>query len=233
MNKRKLFTLALTLCMVAILAIGGTLAYFTDTEIAKNTFTVGDIEIDLFEHDEEGNEVEELEFEKVLPGVKYDKDPTIENIGENDAYVRVKVTVANALNWSQFYGNGFLMNEANFNAMIADTLGEDWEITDIEHVFGGEYGTDAIVTINYTKKLAPGETTTPVFTKVMLPASMTETDITTFLAGDGVFHLDVLAEAIQADSFVDHWTFDENATEFPAGPDQYAWEAAFEAYDAA
>ena len=32
MSKRKILSLALTLCMVAILAVGGTLAYFQDTD---------------------------------------------------------------------------------------------------------------------------------------------------------------------------------------------------------
>ena len=45
MNKRKLLTLALTLCMIAILAIGGTLAYFTDTDVNKNVMTVGNVQI--------------------------------------------------------------------------------------------------------------------------------------------------------------------------------------------
>jgi len=45
MNKRKLLTLAMTLCMVAILAIGGTLAYFTDTDSAKNVMTLGGVDI--------------------------------------------------------------------------------------------------------------------------------------------------------------------------------------------
>jgi len=45
MNKRKLFTLALTLCMVAILAIGGSLAYFTDSDGATNVMTTGNVKI--------------------------------------------------------------------------------------------------------------------------------------------------------------------------------------------
>lgn len=45
MNKRKIMTLALTVCMVAILAIGGSLAYLTDTDAAKNVMTVGNVKI--------------------------------------------------------------------------------------------------------------------------------------------------------------------------------------------
>ena len=49
MSKRKIVLLASALCMVAILAIGGTLAYFTDTQAVENTFTVGNVKIQLLE----------------------------------------------------------------------------------------------------------------------------------------------------------------------------------------
>lgn len=49
MNKRKLLLVALALSMVAILAVGGTLAYFTDTADAVNTFTIGKVNIELIE----------------------------------------------------------------------------------------------------------------------------------------------------------------------------------------
>ena len=59
MSKRKILSLALTICMVAILAVGGTLAYFTDTDEATNTFTVGGVNIELVEQervfDKDGN----------------------------------------------------------------------------------------------------------------------------------------------------------------------------------
>ena len=43
----------LAICLVAIVAVtaiaGATLAYFTDTDTQVNTFTVGNVKIDLFE----------------------------------------------------------------------------------------------------------------------------------------------------------------------------------------
>ena len=47
MSKRKILALASAVCMVAILAIGGTLAYFTDKDEATNTFTTGKVDITL------------------------------------------------------------------------------------------------------------------------------------------------------------------------------------------
>ncbi|MDD6871337.1 MAG: TasA family protein, partial [Clostridiales bacterium] len=49
MTKKKSLVLALTIAMVAILAVGGSLAYLTDTKTATNTFTVGNVKIDLIE----------------------------------------------------------------------------------------------------------------------------------------------------------------------------------------
>lgn len=49
MTKKKILVLALTIAMVAILAVGGSLAYLTDTQTAKNTFTIGNVKIELLE----------------------------------------------------------------------------------------------------------------------------------------------------------------------------------------
>lgn len=84
MNKRKTLALALTLCMVAILAIGGSLAYFTDTDEETNTFTLGNVKIDLLEKFDEQNAV-------LRPGSqttnKIEKKVWIKNVGTENAYV--------------------------------------------------------------------------------------------------------------------------------------------------
>ena len=50
MNKRKLMLVAVALCMVAVLVTGGTLAYLTDSEYKENTFTLGNVTIDIEEY---------------------------------------------------------------------------------------------------------------------------------------------------------------------------------------
>lgn len=47
--KRKLMTSALIIAMLAVLVAGASLAYFTDTDSAANTFTVGNVDITLYE----------------------------------------------------------------------------------------------------------------------------------------------------------------------------------------
>lgn len=49
MNKKKVLIAVAALCIMATIAIGGTLAYLTDTDNAKNTFTVGNVKIKLLE----------------------------------------------------------------------------------------------------------------------------------------------------------------------------------------
>lgn len=122
MTKKKILVLALTIAMVAILAVGGSLAYLTDNKSATNTFTVGNVKIELFEKqrktDEEGNKTTNLEDfaqnKKLYPivgsaqGEKdaigmptaknyIDKMVTIENTGSEDAYIRAYFAIPSAL----------------------------------------------------------------------------------------------------------------------------------------
>lgn len=85
MNKRKLLALALSLCMVAILAVGGTLAYFTSEDQATNVFTMGNVEIDLEETFKQNSEL--------TPGLDIEKKVWVENTGSKPAYVRVHIAL--------------------------------------------------------------------------------------------------------------------------------------------
>ena len=49
MNKKKILTLCLVACLAITAIAGASLAYFTDTKSATNTFTVGNVSIDLIE----------------------------------------------------------------------------------------------------------------------------------------------------------------------------------------
>lgn len=111
MSKRKILTLALTIAMAAILAIGGTLAYFTDFDQVENVFTIGDLDIDVCEtvgiKDKDGIPVtsfidvpdgdeEGHTFENLMPTYTAVKDVDVKNVSEtNDAYVRVFITMNN------------------------------------------------------------------------------------------------------------------------------------------
>ena len=91
--KKKILALCLVVALAATAVIGGTLAYFTDTDTETNTFTVGNVKIDL---------VEEFEQDALLmPGTKtqnnVEKKVTVKNVGTNDAYMWIEVWVPAAL----------------------------------------------------------------------------------------------------------------------------------------
>ena len=107
MSKRKIMLAALSLCMVAILAVGGSLAYLTDTDNATNVFTVGNVQIEQYEKDRDGNPYDREEPKKVFPivddktgtdglhtGENYiDKIVTVENTGTESAYIRTFIAI--------------------------------------------------------------------------------------------------------------------------------------------
>lgn len=117
MKKKTILVAAIAVMLVAALVVGGTLAYFTDTKDAKNTFTVGNVSIDLIEQqrNEDGSKLVAFEQGKTLypivgsaQGEKdnwgmpvaenyVDKIINVKNTGKSDAYVRVYVAVPTAL----------------------------------------------------------------------------------------------------------------------------------------
>lgn len=76
MKKKNLLMMALSLCMVAVIAVGGTLAYLSDTDGAlKNTFTFADnISVDLYETVNGARNDSGTTFQNVVPGVPVEKD---------------------------------------------------------------------------------------------------------------------------------------------------------------
>ena len=88
MKKKTILVAAIAVMLVAALVVGGTLAYFTDkTEAKQNTFTVGNVGIDLTETAWDANADHTL-----VPDKFYDKNPTITvDAKSQDAYVFLKL----------------------------------------------------------------------------------------------------------------------------------------------
>lgn len=90
MKKKTILVAAIAVMLVAALVVGGTLAYFTDTKTADNTFTMGNVAITLDEKNANpdaptgSGRVTENTY-NVYPGLIVDKDPTVTNVGSNDA----------------------------------------------------------------------------------------------------------------------------------------------------
>lgn len=108
--KKKIVALSLCVAMLAIAVIGGTLAYFTDKDQVNNTFTIGNIDIDLYEKSDcdgdgeldEKEYQEYLKYSNIMPGDALPKEAHIRNQSDkNAAYVRVFVLVNNYLETNQ------------------------------------------------------------------------------------------------------------------------------------
>lgn len=176
--KKKILTLGLVAALSATAAIGGTLAYFTDTADATNTFTVGNVEIELTEPKwTEAVKNTDGKMENVYPGQILDKDPTVTNNGKNPCFVRVSVS-----NLDQFGTEGTI---AYLTGDEKDKLGADW-------VKEGNY-------FYYTKELAASEATSALFDQIKIPAGLTngKEDRYNKIAKDIV----VNAEAVQSQGF--------------------------------
>jgi len=93
MNRKKLTALIMVLALAFTTLVGGTLAYFTDDDDAVNTFTVGNVEIDLFETPDDNNDGEwDGQLTALAPGLKIDKNVWVKNTSKtNDAYIRVHI----------------------------------------------------------------------------------------------------------------------------------------------
>lgn len=70
--KKKILTLSLVVALAATALIGGTLAYFTDTDDATNEFTVGNVDIELDEPEWDENKIP-----TIMPGKVIVKDPVV------------------------------------------------------------------------------------------------------------------------------------------------------------
>lgn len=85
MNKKKTIIAAVVLILVYM--IGGAIAYFTDTDSVTNTFTIGNVDIEVLEPNWDSTNAENL-----MPGDTVTKDPKIHNKSTtNPAYVFMKV----------------------------------------------------------------------------------------------------------------------------------------------
>lgn len=219
--KKQVLAVSAVLGIAAIALSAGTLAYFTDqTETVKNTFTVGnvDITLDEAEVDPETNKVKEGSttrvlantYENVAPGTTLDKDPTITNVGKNDAWVRIKL---------QFTGNSYFQQDLNdVMSVLSGMAGDDEEFVwktsvkpeNFNRVFVGYDNSkwDAKETkdktffatpenfiyewtFTYKEKLAKDETA-KLFDAVKLSSKVEHISD---------FDINLIAEAVQADGF--------------------------------
>ncbi|MGI6161623.1 MAG: TasA family protein [Christensenellales bacterium] len=90
MKKKVLITVLAAVLLVA-LAVGGTLAWLTDTASVTNVFTLGDVKISLDEENWVPNS-------KIVPGAEIAKDPVVTvEANSEECYVFVEIDVPAAM----------------------------------------------------------------------------------------------------------------------------------------
>lgn len=176
MNKKKLLTAAVSTALVAVVGIGATLAYFTDTDEVSNVVTMGHVDIALSEEETGNIPGEGLTFDNVMPGDVLDKTPQILLYADSqDAYVRMKMDIEIT---------GGIITEADIEE-LRQGLTEDITGTDT----GWYLGADGYY--YYNEALSADEKVT-FFDKVRIPTDWKNN------TADGSFTIKLTAEAIQA-----------------------------------
>lgn len=185
--KKKLIALCLIIVMIAVAAIGGTLAYFTDSDAESNVFTMGSVEIDLSESNWTAPA-------NTVPGVSYAKNPVVENTGTNDAWIRVDVTLSDATAF-QVAANKYSLD---IKSMFVNLNTTDW--TCVSTIPDTTSDTLTFV-FYYNTALTAGASTQELFTAVKIPGVFTNTDMEAICSkitpNDGKFTIDIQAHAIQ------------------------------------
>ncbi len=181
MTKKKIVSLALAAVLAVVAVTGASLAYFSDKDTAKNTFTVGNVKIDLIQQEKTANGLADFTQEKtLLPGTQTDgnalsKIVTVKNTGKNDAWVWVELLIPkylvsseyptneskNALHWNSYGCFNVEYNAGNYwNGAITDGIINNQhavtnnEMVAVENGLWNDYkyvGTETVNNIEYVK----------------------------------------------------------------------------------
>ena len=118
MSKKKIVSLSLVVALCATLVIGASLAYFTDTKEATNTFTVGNVKIELYE-----SKLHRVNAGATTAGRLSIADPDFQGTEENTpdakngywtgAYFSDEQILADAANYPAYLREQVLMPGAN------------------------------------------------------------------------------------------------------------------------
>ena len=191
-SKKQLLRTLIACGLVVSVAAGGTVAYLTDAETANNTFTVGKVKIDLEEPSYPGNDSDEVK--NIIPNQEIVKDPQIENTGNNDALVFIRVEIPQETFTDEDDGIGEQKKQDLFRLK---GVSDQWELLRTETVAGEDGKAKTSYVYGYKKTLGKDATTDKLFQKVQMKNAV-ESD----LSGN-VEDIIVTACAIQATDIPD------------------------------
>ena len=212
MQKKRIALMGVATALIATMAIGGTMAYLTDNEMHDNTFTIGNVKVDLVEAnynttDDDSDGVPDA-YEDLVPNQQVKKDPKVVNTGINDAIVFMKVTVpvASVTKVADNGTKGTKTNQELFYLQKAGTAikteANAFNTTNWIELTGKETGTDhagstRTYVFGYKTKVAKGAATDTLFDLVQV-MNIVEGEIAT----DAAQTIKVETYAIQADNVI-------------------------------
>lgn len=172
MKKKSVLALSLIAALGATLMVGGSLAWFSDTDEATNTFTVGSVEIVQNETNVDGTEF--TQDQQLIPVGSnltptddanfIHKQVTVKNTGKNSAYIQTSIAVPAALD------NGLLHWDCNLSTGGWEAVDGDESKDGIQPIGTMTYDLDGVAataddTMNvyqYRYAVALDGSTTPV-----------------------------------------------------------------------
>ncbi len=202
--KKRILTVAMVIALLATCIGGATLAYLTDTEAKTNVFTVGNVDITLYEstlhRDNDGATDDQIIADAgnydsylatagkdMVPGRWVKKAPYVQNTGKNACYVRVIVEQSEAL-WDT-------------TSMMEYTTAQH-EGAIVKSVPTQNAAGKWVIVYTYTQPLQPEEMTyyAPIW-QFQIPTTLDNADLDNWAVGENVI---VTAEAIQSEGFASY-----------------------------
>lgn len=204
MKKKNLLTVALSACLVGVIAVGGTLAYFTDqSETKSNAFTTGKVDIVLHDMSPEvdgmvsGTEKPEggIEYDNIVPGDELSKDVFVSVVHDSaPTRLAVLVTVENKTG-TEKPTDEELLNRVD-NAILREgkfPISTTYYAEDFDDLTGTLYIMDGIVDTSDENQIID------LFSSIQIPSEWGND------YADTSFDINVTAYAAQAD----HMTAEE------------------------
>lgn len=151
--KKKIFAVSLIVICLSILAYG-TVAYFTDEDVAHNVITTGGVDITVEEWQEIGGELVPYPDEpiEVMPGATVSKIVTVLN-EEAEAYIRARYEII----VRDSEGNIMELDEETLNSVFTIVVNtENWLVKPEDDVW-----------LYYDSAVPTDESTSPLFTEVI------------------------------------------------------------------
>ena len=210
MTKKKLFVISLAICAIAIISMG-TIAWFNATTEITNHFKFADtdgngtpdfsIEASETKNDDSGDSTTDGNtYEDIAPGSVFDKNPTFENTGDYDQWVRASVTFDEYAKIQAAY-TAHNKGEADLREWI--NVSDEW--TYEETVTNSTEGT--ITYVYYLNRVLAtdddaetadvAENKATLFTTVTIPTFFVQEDMA---FADKDFSITVKAEALQSEN---------------------------------